>query len=307
MLNNCINIAFITDNNFVIQTIVALFSLRANKLKETEYNIVILGKELSNSNITQFEKLSESKFCVKVLPLNDAIISESICKNSIYSSNVLYKLKLEKIFTEYNKLLFLDSDIIVLDDLTELYNTSIDNYYIAGVKDIGAVVYNLKNKNKLCMNYFNTGVMLLNLKKIREENFFDNVILNYETNAKNYYFPEQDALNELIKDKIKLISIKYNFITSNVRYTTKQLTNFFKEDMDNIKPVVLHYAGRCRPWKYSNVFFAKEWLNYYKESPFKNEKLKNKYIPLINIYIKILYQIRIILNKSFYRNVGIIN
>lgn len=306
MQNNQINIAFITDNKFVMQTYIALLSMFDNKNSTSNYNIVILSKELDPNNIKQLENLTKNKFSIKVLPLEENIIGDETCKKSVYSANVLYKLKLDKIFVDIDKILFLDSDIIIMSDLTELYRINIDNYYIAACKDIGAVVYNLKNKNRLYSNYFNTGVMLLNLNKIRNEYFFDKAISLYIENANNYYFPEQDVLNELIKDKIKLISLKYNFITSNARYTKKQLTNFFKEDIYNIKPVVLHYAGNgCRPWLYYNVYNQKEWNKYYKQSPYKKIKLNKKFIPFYKTLIFLINQYKIIRSKKIYKELEI--
>lgn len=305
-IDNNIVVSFITDNNYTMQTYIAIKSLFENKLASTNYYIYLLGINLTQENINRLLSLQSEKFSITHKKIENDIIQNNVCKNSVYSSSVLCKLMLDKIFPEFDKILFLDSDTIVLKDLSELYNIDVQDYYIGGVKDIYAPLFHILNHKKINYDYFNTGVMVLNLKKIREENFFEKALSIYLKNPEQYYFPEQDVLNEIINKKIKIISTRYNFITSSYRYTKTQLSNFFKEDFSDFEPVILHYAGGCRPWIYYNIYFSKAWEYFYNKSIYAKTKLKKKYIPFIKLWIFILNQIKIMSNKKIYKIIGYI-
>ena len=83
--------------------------------------------------------------------------------------SALLKFKISEILANYDKIIYLDGDILVQKDLTELYNIDIDGYYVAAVDDTGKI-YHKKDVYAKYPNYFNSGVMLLNLKKCREDN-----------------------------------------------------------------------------------------------------------------------------------------
>ena len=304
-----INIAFITDSNFTMQTYIAILSLLETKNKDSIYNIYIIANKLSLNDKERFLKLEIDNFFIKIIDYN---IEDINIKNSYYSNNVFLKLYLDTLIPNCNKLLYLDSDIIVRKDLSELYNIDISNYYIAAVKDIGPTFVYLKSKYRYYPNYFNTGIMLLNMDLIKEDNVFFLALNSYKNLKKEYLYPDQDLLNNLcnIQDKIKILHPKYNWITSNWRYTKKQLMKFYDiknpDEISDNNIIILHYAGGCRPWIYKNVFYSKIWMKYYNKSIYKKQKLKLKNILFIKLLIFIKTQILIILNKKIYRQCKII-
>ena len=166
-----INIAMITDDNYVMPTVVAIKSMLMNKDKNTTYIINVLTNNLSEKNILILKNLNSSYCVVNILNETQLIEKyQNIEQNRHVTYAALLKFFLPNIFKELDKILYLDSDIIVQSDLNDLYNTDINDNYAGVVKDILAV----KNPNHLLRlscankNYFNSGVMLLNLKKMRE-------------------------------------------------------------------------------------------------------------------------------------------
>ena len=154
-------------------------------------------------------------------------------------------------------------------------------------------------------------MLLLNLNLIRKNAFFEKAIDYYIQNGKDFMFPEQDTLNILIGEKIKLISPKYNYITSNKKFTKEQLMNFYELDSpSDIKEkniVLFHYAG-IKPWNFYPCFYSKHWEKYYKKSIFYNKSLKrNRYYNfVIRLFSFLKNQIRILKNIKFYKSIKIV-
>lgn len=305
-----LNIVFLSDKNYFKYTYITLLSLLETKNFYSKYNVKILSSDLlEKEKLNLLENLNSFNFTVENIPIT--LENPKSC-NSFYNSIIFTKLNLHKIFPLYSKLLLLDSDIIIKNDLTELYNTDIYDYYLAGVKDIGPIIYHKINNNKIYSNYFNVGVLLLNLNKIREDELFERALDDYEKNCSKYFFPEQDALNNVIDEtKIKLLHPKFNWITSTNRYTNSQICKIWNlNSIKEVNPnniVILHYAGGCRPWIYKNAFFAKDWLKYYNNSYFKNELSKIKWIPFFKFFIFLKNQWEIFRNKKLYKELGIVD
>ena len=103
-----------------------------------------------------------------------------------------------------DKVLYLDTDTIINNDISELYNIDIDNYELACVKDI----YNWAAPSRWRIkNYFNAGVLLLNMKKCKETGLFAKT--RDLVNNKKLAYVDQDALNRSVKYKL-MLDVKFN-------------------------------------------------------------------------------------------------
>lgn len=127
--------------------------------------------------------------------------------NSNWSYMILLRGALTKIFPQLDKILSLDCDTIIEENISFLWDIPLEDYYLAAVKEVHKTTF-----NKL---YINTGVMLLNLKKIREDKKDDEIISDLNTYKRA--FPEQDCFNDLFFGKILELSSDYN-----VNYYTKK-------------------------------------------------------------------------------------
>lgn len=123
------------------------------------------------------------------------------CNNlSVYTPYALLRLFADKIL-DCDKVLYLDTDIMVNDNLNELFNMELLDYEYAGTRDyLGRVFINPW--------YINSGVLLLNLKRIRETNLFQKCL--DELKVRKYAFPDQTVLNKFALKK-KIIPMKYNY------------------------------------------------------------------------------------------------
>ena len=115
------------------------------------------------------------------------------------------------ILEDLDKLLYLDTDMIIDGDIRELWEIDIDNFILAAVRE--EAVGELEKRLNLPVNYkyFNAGTVLLNLKKIREKKIFEKVLEYLKDNSNEMLYLDQDALNALIYQDWLEIDEKWNY------------------------------------------------------------------------------------------------
>ena len=183
---------------------------------------------------------------------NQRIQKETNVDNRI-TKFALYRLLLPELIQD-DKILYLDVDIIVNGNIQELYDIDIENYYVAGVSDIGIDRAALMPHLGLNLDdiYINSGVILLNLKNIRKDLIYEKWI--YEVNEHSYIGRDQSIINKTCKDKIKIIDNKFNVSIST--------------GLNASENIIIHYTG-IKPWvdnKVPNYNFWEKYKNEYLNS-----------------------------------------
>ena len=193
--------------------------------------------------------------------------------NSAWSYMVLLRAAYPKIFPELDTILSLDNDTIVNENISELWDIDISNYYVAGV---------MEPKKSIYYTYLNNGVLLYNLKKMREDNIDDLLIDNL--NTYQYYFPEQDCFNETFKNKVLILANDYN------------VNRYVKQQYNALK--IIHFAAIQNWQKLPIVKYYKDLsinernqktdanldiiIPFYKNTELLENTLKSVYYPELN-------------------------
>lgn len=274
---NEINVCFLTDDGYAMPTCIAMKSMLDNKNKNTKYNIYILSTSLSEHNTVKFKELNSVDFEVKIVNLEDKY--KDFYMNGVSASpTAIYKFSIPEILSDLDKVIYLDGDIIVNSDLLELYNYKIGKNYIGAVKDInGALKRHYKAFIKKGIFYFNSGVMIMNLKQMRKDKITEKLI-DYRLNGYNELM-DQDALNYVLRNKTCELPFKYNTQTMITAINKKapELKKFIEipkdsKNYDDIinNSLILHYSLKNKPWKSQNGYKFDKWLYYYYQSPFGN-------------------------------------
>ncbi len=268
MHNNEISIVYICDEYYVMPTCVSIQSMHENK-KNSVYNIYILGIELSDTSKQLIKSVKLNNINIKLLDLENKY-KQLNTTHEYVSKSALFKFDIPLIFKDLDKILYLDSDTIILKDLSELFNTDITDYYAGVVKDLTSIFIFKDNERIGTQTYFNSGMMLLNLKNMRSDNISQK-LLEYKLNSRSVKYMDQDCFNSVLAPKLKFLPPEYNYMTSNeYLYKQKICERNFKE------PVMVHLTPE-KPWKNHRMPYAKEWDKYFKKSVCKKLKLeKNK-------------------------------
>ena len=284
--NNCnkLNVVFITDNGFVIPTATALTSLIKNKNKNTKLNIYLVLSNVEEENIEKFKQYNDENTTINIIKANsDKYLgfhkfdkSEPCCA----TISALLKFELPNLLNNLDKVLYLDGDIIVKKDLFDLYNHDFLNNYVVAVNDSGKIYYNSEAKKN---GYFNSGVMLLNLKKLRDENMPAKLVQT-KKESKDNSLMDQNIFNQILLPKVRFIDIRYNFLYINLiracnRYKMSDINKVYNSHYKNLndiykKAYIIHFSSKDKPWKFKNSICSKLWLKYYKQSLFYDRNAK---------------------------------
>lgn len=169
------------------------------------------------------------------------------------------------------KVLYLDCDMIIEDDLKKIWEIDISNYVLAAVEDEESAG-NVKRLN-LPKNYFNAGVLLVDLSKLRQGDLLKSSINYLEKNKQVICYQDQDILNGLFSTRCKFISLRWN-VNSGI-YIGSTLPHFYtNSDAEEArkKPAIIHYTGPlAKPWEFGNLHpLSKEYWKYLEYTEFKD-------------------------------------
>lgn len=271
-----IKIAYVTDEAYVMPTCVSIVSLLENSADEHHYQIYVVANDISDKSEEELEKLSKENASITILNADTdkyrALASNCINKGIHVSYTAIYKFDLPTILAGEDKVLYLDGDTIINKDISDLYAEDVSGGYLAAVDDMlnkkevqGTY---LGNQIGLTGNhYFNSGVMLLNLKKMREDNTVSSLV-EYRRSGINY-FMDQDALNTVLAPGCKLLPCRYNFMSTSInRYSLQKLKEFCYKEYDTIEDCIadqsiLHLTDKIKPWEYNIPWFTELFQKYY--------------------------------------------
>lgn len=263
MQNNIIPIVMICDKNFIMQTEVALMSLKINKRKDSFYNIFVVMVDADFDLTTFMQKMCNEYFRIQILhvTVEKYKIIRQLAHVPLAS---LLKFDICDLIPYYNKLLYLDGDIIVRDDLSDLYHIELADNYVAGVPHSLGIVTKEKK--------LNGGVLLFNAEKIRNEKLRD-VFLSTRQSLGERKSMDQETFHVVFGEKKIYIHPKYNVMVDKIDYEKKYYSlrdynTFFNTSYKSRKEifdraVILHFTGNVKPWKYKFGKCTKEWYKYY--------------------------------------------
>lgn len=277
---NVIPIVFICDQGYVIPTCTAIASMIKAKKRNTQYNITIIAVDLSDTEIRRFamyEKSDVSFTIICVQPDEFEKMHQTEITNYGVPTTALIKFLLPDLMKEYPKVLYLDGDIMVKRDLTALFEENLDECYAGVVRDIPQVLYERQIFGvEYGRDYFNSGMMLLNIQRMNEDNLTEILIETKKTI--NSRLMDQDVFNEVFKGKMKQLPIKYNTLYVNLyrsrgRYRISQINELYKTKYRNLENIrrdsaIIHYCSKDKPWKYYDVPMADAWIEHFLRSSF---------------------------------------
>lgn len=238
-----IPIFFSTNDNYAKHVCVAIASILDNS--KSSFHFCILTSGLCE----------ESKNAIVQTAAGNTVEFISIDKRDFESFNVMlahlsieacYRYLIADLKPEFDKAIYLDCDLVVLDDIKKLYDTDIKDFYAACGDEILKVSY---YKKLGLSRYFNSGVLLLNCALMRCDNITEQLFKKTaELSGKSKYL-DQDALNIVFSKKLKFFHMRWNATNPIFRKSAnvKFLKEIARQARDN--PAIVHFSGPDKPWK----------------------------------------------------------
>ena len=278
-----IPIVFNVDENYIPHLSVVVKSIILHNNPDNQYNLYIMYTDLKQLSMDRIMSLSTDNVIIKFIDIKkmaSGIKFES--KIEHISVATFYRLLIPKTFEEYSKVIYIDCDLVVLKDLAILYDIDLDTNLIGACRQINSYSKNKKIKDTLGIEgieYFNAGVLLMNLEQFRAERITEKIIDLVNSESDNFPTGDQDYLNYVCNKRVTYLDEKWNCFGTlyDMVKTAKNLSpdyiELFYRSIDH--PYIVHYITEKKPWNTFDLFMGRYYWEIAKQSPFYEEILYN--------------------------------
>lgn len=253
-----IPIFFAVDDRYIPFLAVSLQSLTEHVSPQNHYFIKVLYTDISPENQRQISRYERENVDIEFVDLNYYIekVQDKLYTRDYYSKTTYFRLFLPNLYPQYDKVLYLDSDIVILDDIAKLYNTDMGDNLVAAAPD--DVIQNIKVYQDYVekvvgvadyRHYFNAGVLLMNLDELRKFRFQEKFIYSLER-ITFAVAQDQDYLNRLCKGRVKLVERVWN----------RMPMPDDKIRENDIK--LIHYNLAYKPWHFEDILYKEFFWKY---------------------------------------------
>lgn len=246
-----INILVTLNENYIPQLNVMLTSMLYSN-PDCGFNVYLLHSSVRDESLISTRRILEHSGQLIPIYVDDSELEDAPIA-ARYPKEIYYRIFAAKYLPEdIERVLYLDPDIIVNGSIKALYELPMEDYYFAAASHIGEFMHKF-NEVRLDMDedspYINSGVMLMNLKRLRKEQNYKEVFQFIEKRKYRLILPDQDIISSLYGTKIyTLNSFRYN-MTENMY----QRHASFEKDLDlewvRENCIIIHFCGRNKPWK----------------------------------------------------------
>ena len=263
------NICLASDDNYAPYLGIAILSILKNAAPEDKFHFYILDNKISDENKEKMARLSSrNPFEITWLSWDKKLFEKCDTKSASWTSAIFARYLIPELIKE-EKVLYLDCDVMVRGSLADLWKEDLEGYYLAGVPD-----YNVMWRGRLQerfngevnpREYVNSGVLLINNKKWREEKLFQTLLDYSIKNASLLQWPDQDAINYICRKHKKMLADRYN--ARSYLWKPDLIPSGFDAEKiikEREKVVIRHF----HPWR-KNYFIPhrEEYLSLIAQSP----------------------------------------
>lgn len=283
-ISNTMHIAFCLDNNYVPYCAGVIASVIENN-KGEKIVFHLFGDGISEDNserltawINYFEDVSLKMYAISKDDFKDFPVGDAYINISTY-----FRLLIPALLADLEKVIYLDCDVVVNGSLRELWNTDISSYAVAGVRDRINDCVRVYNRLRYPMQdgYLNAGVLLINLKRWREDGIFEKAVSIARTMPKQLKNHDQDIINLIYHDSKFFVDFKYNLLEYYM-YTEDWLyldRKYYPEiEMACHAPVIVHFCMPQKPWHYECINpYQEKFLKYMRMTPWADLPLVHRH------------------------------
>jgi lipopolysaccharide biosynthesis glycosyltransferase len=247
--------------------------------KQHDIHVHLLSNDISKENIEYLNGLAlKYNNKITIYNVDDSLLDGvQFRKNRPLTKAAYYRILLSSIISpSIDKILYLDCDLIVLDDISKLYSINIDGYALAATLD--ATPWNSLHRYQLNLSMedkaFCSGIMLINLNYWRQDNSQVKLLAYSKTPREEVYLHDQDSLNYVFRNQWFVIPPKWNRTPMSIVPLYENMKSFdYYEYL--YQPAILHYSGNAKPWFVFPFPGKKYYIKYLKMSEFNNPIISN--------------------------------
>ncbi len=283
-------IVFAANAGFVPVFSVCLKSLLEHCSQTRNYDIVLLHTNVREAQCSRLLSMTENmphvslRFC-DVSPI---VKGRHLKANAHISVETYFRFFIQEVLPDYDKVLYLDCDMLVNCDPAELYDTDVSGVLLAAARDadfLGQIHGGKPSTLRYCQKafpmkdpdaYFQAGVLLLNEAEIRKAFSLEDWL---KMAAHPYMFNDQDVLNLACEGRVKYLDMAYNLMADSEHLRIRNHISHAPEDIREEyfaareNPKLIHYAGKGKPWHDRGEDFADVFWSTAERTPFYEDLL----------------------------------
>ncbi len=285
-LKPIVPVAFAADDNYVPMVSTTIYSMLKNASHDYRYDIYVLSSNISCENQQRMKDFFSvfDNASIRFVNVSRMVEGYALSTNNPHISvETYYRFLIQELLPFYDKVLYLDSDLIVKGDVSALYETELGDNLLAAVRDLDFLAHiNTKNddrteyaKNVLGMKdpyaYFQAGVLLLNIKAMRKRHSIEEW-LDFAGDER-FIYNDQDALNAQCEGSVVYLDYDWNVmidcagrINNVFAYAPAAVYDAFLDSRKHER--IVHYAGFQKPWNLSTCDRSDLYWSYARETPF---------------------------------------
>ena len=293
---NNVAISFSSDDNYVPYLSVAIQSIIDNASPKENYDIVVLKTNIARYKEQKIQRMAINHKNISIRFVDVSYLANkfksSITSNFMhYNQSIYYRYFIQEIFKNYSKVLYLDCDVLLRSDIAELYNQDLKGHIIGAIRDIERARWLKSEKRQDTLKfdrslgimdsyqYFNSGVCLFNVNKMKEISFMEKALNLTELWLKKVnWIGDQDIINSICFGDVQFIDAAWNMmwiVNIFVKHWDTELDEesllAYKKSIKNCK--LIHYCDTYKPWKNIDFEFADFWWECARHTPFYEELL----------------------------------
>ena len=272
-----IPVFYAIDDTYAKFVAVSIKSLIMNANNNYNYDINVIYENLSEENAQKLKSLETDNVKIILTEMNQnlSMITDKLgnrLREYTFTLTIFFRLFIPVMFPKYDKCIYVDADTVISDDISRLYNEDLGDNYLGCIVDKSTI------DNEILASYFeevvgiprdkyiNSGVLLMNSKKLRELKIDEKFLDLYTKYGFDVIAPDQDYINSMCCGHIKYLSDIYD-----------AMPNPNNKEVEN--PVIIHYNLFLKPWQYDDVQYYDYFWKYAKSTPFYDEilEIKNSY------------------------------
>ena len=253
-----IPIFFAVDDNYLPYLAITLESLWENSSHEYDYEIYILNSGIREDYQQKILRYNE-RDCLHVsfVDVTQRLkkIFDKLHMRDYYSAATYYRVFIAEMFPQYDKAIYLDSDTVVLGDISEMYNYDLGNNLLGGAPCEGVNSFDVYKRYVIEVDglnpdyFFNAGVILMNLKAFREEGFYEQ-FADLLGKYKFRLIQDEDYLNVICQDRILRLPRAWN------------KTPVGPDKLPREELRIVHYLMTWKPWHYMDIPYQEYFWEY---------------------------------------------
>ena len=267
--NRVIPVFFSIDDSYAPFLGTALNSAIKNSSADRSYIAYILHEKLSDANMAKLKALGTDNFRIEFVEMKSGMESitdrmSNRLRCDYFTLTIYFRLFIPEMFPQYDKGIYIDSDVVLTGDLAELFDVELGDNYIAAcpdrsVVDVPELAHYMEDAVGVDRyHYVNSGVLLMDLKTLREKDLQGHFLELLNTYHFDCIAPDQDYINAICCGRILYLPDKWDAMPAEG-----------KPPIDDLR--LIHYNLFSKPWCYDGIQYGEYFWEYAQDSGFIDE------------------------------------